>query len=217
MSSASSWKNSVVTMSAAERHDEAWPLPAAVVASRTSFLKTEATSDNCFAVNMRPLLCSIYGRLVFKDAVSETDMGPRCIIMHGVADDADDKEYNKHWIPWTMKELGQRGIVSVAPSVPQPWKPNYDNYKKVFEKYDVDENTILIGHSAGCAFLVRWLGENKQKVKKLILVAPWKIAGEGDAERKAFYEYTIDKDIRKDSKVLLYLRQIMRKKTERKV
>ena len=124
-------------------------------------------------------------------------MKVNCIIMHGVADDADDKEYNKHWIPWTMKELGQRGIVTVAPSVLQPWKPNYYNYKKVFEKYDVDENTILIGHSAGCAFLVRWLGESKQKVKKLILVAPWKIAIEGDAERKAFYEYTIDKDIRK--------------------
>lgn len=130
-------------------------------------------------------------------------MKPGCIIMHGVADDAEDNMYNKHWMQWTKKELGERGIVTVVPAVVEPWKPNYENYKKVFEKYEVDEKSVLVGHSAGCAFLVRWLSEHKKKVNKLILVAPWKIAREGDARRKAFYEYPINPDVRKQVKEIV--------------
>lgn len=70
------------------------------------------------------------------------------------------------------------------------------SFKKEFEKYSVSENTILIGHSCGCAFLVRWLGESKQQINKLILVAPWKIPDRDDEFRNAFYEYSIDKTIK---------------------
>jgi predicted alpha/beta hydrolase family esterase len=44
-------------------------------------------------------------------------------------------------------------------------------------------------------FLVRWLGEKKRKINKLILVAPWKISDRKDKFRKLFYEYPIDKTI----------------------
>jgi len=80
--------------------------------------------------------------------------------------------------------------------MPFPWKPDYDKWKKEFERYNVNENTILIGHSCGCAFLVRWLGETKKKIFKLILVAPWKIPDKNDKFRKAFYEYPIDETIK---------------------
>ena len=77
--------------------------------------------------------------------------------------------------------------------MPSPWQPNYENFKAEFEKYSVDENTILIGHSCGCAFLVRWLGETKRKIFKLILVAPWKIPQETKKGADVdFYTYPID-------------------------
>ena len=79
--------------------------------------------------------------------------------------------------------------------MPEPWKPDYEKFKKEFEKYKVDENTILVGHSCGCAFLVRWLGETKKKIYKLILVAPWKIPKKNDEARQKFYVYNIDKTI----------------------
>ena len=60
----------------------------------------------------------------------------------------------------------------------------------------VNEYSTLIGHSCGCSFLVRWLGETKREVRKLILVAPWKIAYRKDGSDKDFYEYDIDKDIK---------------------
>lgn len=125
-----------------------------------------------------------------------------CIIIHGCpsnvekAMDPATRTYDKHWIPWTKKELIRNGIKTETPLMPSPWYPDYEKFKKEFEKYPVDEGTILIGHSCGCAFLVRWLGETKRKIFKLILVAPWKIPDKNDEFRKRFYTYSIDKTIK---------------------
>ncbi|HKZ33619.1 MAG TPA: alpha/beta hydrolase [Candidatus Nanoarchaeia archaeon] len=125
-----------------------------------------------------------------------------CIIIHGCPSkfkkemDSKKRTYDKHWIPWIKKELVAKGIETENPLMPKPWKPNYKKFKSKFEKYSVNEKTILIGHSCGCAFLVRWLGETKRKIFRLILVAPWKIPNKNDKFRKAFYEYQIDKTIK---------------------
>jgi predicted alpha/beta hydrolase family esterase len=126
-------------------------------------------------------------------------MKQKCLIIHGCpsnverAMDAETRTYDKHWIPWITNELLARGITAKAPLMPTPWAPDYEKFKQEFSKYAVDENTILIGHSCGCSFLVRWLGETKQKVHKLILVAPWKISD--DRFKKEFYGFDIDETI----------------------
>jgi hypothetical protein len=125
-----------------------------------------------------------------------------CIIIHGCPDnvekamDSKTRTYDKHWIPWTKKRLEERGIRTETPLMPTPWEPDYEKFKKEFEKYEVTENTILIGTSCGGAFLVRWLGETKRKAFKLIIVAPWKIPPKGDRFREAFYDYPIDDTIK---------------------
>lgn len=126
----------------------------------------------------------------------------KCIIIHGCPSDEEKamnpeaRTYDKHWIPWTKNQLIAKNIKTETPLMPSPWQPEYEKFKNEFEKYDVDENTILVGHSCGCAFLVRWLGETKRKVLKLILVAPWKIPDKDDNFRKAFYVYKIDETIK---------------------
>lgn len=124
------------------------------------------------------------------------------IILHGCPGseergiDPATRTYDKHWIPWTKEQLIANGIPTETPMMPEPWKPNYEKFKAEFEKYPVDENTILIGHSCGCAFLVRWLGESKQKISKLILIAPWKIPSGDDEARQKFYVYDIDDGVK---------------------
>ncbi len=124
-----------------------------------------------------------------------------CIILHGCPSDkekamnASTRTYDKHWIQWIKKELSERGIKAEAPMMPTPWEPDYEKFKEEFEKHEVNEKTILIGHSCGCAFLVRWLGETKKKISKLILVAPWKIPFRPDGSDRNFYEFPIDKTI----------------------
>ena len=104
-----------------------------------------------------------------------------CIIIHGCPADVEKamnpetRTYDKHWIPWIKNELMAHGINTKTPLMPTPWAPTYENFKKEFEKYPVSSETVLVGTSCGCSFLVRWLGETKQNISKLILVAPWKI------------------------------------------
>ena len=80
---------------------------------------------------------------------------------------------NFAWIPWLQKQLLARDIMAHTPEVPHAYEPNYKTWKDEFERYDVNNRTILIGHSAAAGFLVRWLSERKDiHVSKLILVAP---------------------------------------------
>lgn len=132
-----------------------------------------------------------------------------CIIIHGYPSNTEKamnsktRTYDKHWIPWIREKLTSQGIKADTLLMPEPWKPDYHTFKKEFEKYKVTENTILVGHSCGCAFLVRWLGETKQRIKKLILVAPWKIPDKNDKFRKDFYEYSIDTTIKSRGKEII--------------
>lgn len=121
----------------------------------------------------------------------------KCIIIHGCPSDDKDPSYDKHWIPWIKNNLIAHNIKTETPLMPSPWQPNYEKFKGEFEKYSVDENTILIGHSCGCSFLVRWLGEKKKKISKLFLIAPWKIPQKKrNGSDVDFYTYSIDPTIK---------------------
>ena len=110
--------------------------------------------------------CGIEISSMLKKEIRVSDI--KCIIIHGCPSDIEKamnsqlRTYDKHWIPWTKKQLVSKGIKVETPLMPEPWSPQYYLYKKEFEKYRVDENSVLIGHSCGCAFLVRWLGETKR-------------------------------------------------------
>jgi len=128
-------------------------------------------------------------------------MQPTVYILHGCPSNEEKgmgpetRTYDKHWIPWAKQQLETKGYRVVTPFMPNPWAPDYQAFKTEFEKNRVSENDILIGHSCGGAFLVRWLGDSKQKVSKLILVAPWKIPDVGDKLREEYYGYEIDRTI----------------------
>lgn len=128
----------------------------------------------------------------------------KCIIVHGCPSSPEDPYYNKHWMPWAKKQIIAKGIPTENPTMPEPWNPNYEKFKTEFEKLSVDENTMLIGHSCGCAFLVRWLGETKKEIFKLILVAPWKLPTEKrNFKDKKFYNYAIDATIKDRAKEII--------------
>jgi predicted alpha/beta hydrolase family esterase len=98
---------------------------------------------------------------------------------------------NSHWIPWLQKQLLIEGIPTQTPEMPHAWNPQYPIWKKEFERYDLDESSILVGHSCGGGFLTRWLTEHPQvRVDKIVLVAPWV----DPFRRKTtdFYDFEID-------------------------
>lgn len=101
------------------------------------------------------------------------------IIIHGMPDrESYEASGNiaaaKHWMPWLKSELEAAGVETYLPEMPEPYAPDYQKWSEVFEQFTIDENTMLVGHSAGGGFLVRWLSEHKdKKVDKVVLVAPW--------------------------------------------
>jgi uncharacterized protein len=116
------------------------------------------------------------------------------LIVHGCPQSAEDLlPHNKLWMNWLEGKLKEKGLNAVAPDMPVPWKPRYEAWKKELEKYSVTQNSMLIGHSCGGGFLVRWLLDTHKTVKKLILVAP-AISSVVEDRQKYFYNFELPSD-----------------------
>jgi predicted alpha/beta hydrolase family esterase len=122
------------------------------------------------------------------------------IILHGMPskeeyfDPECPSQSNQHWLPWIQRELILKGILAQTPEFPEPYEPIYEKWCKILEQFDVNEDTTLIGHSLGGGFLVRWLSENKVKVRRVILVAPF-LDPDHDEVKSDFFDFTIDPEI----------------------
>lgn len=118
------------------------------------------------------------------------------ILIHGSCDKEEylDDKYpslsNSHWFPWLQKQLLINNISTQTPEMPVPYSPTYNAWAKEFERFDINTNTILVGHSCGGGFLVRWLSENKVTVNKIFLVAPW--LDPSNRRTSEFFDFEID-------------------------
>lgn len=129
------------------------------------------------------------------------------IIIHWMPDEdqffnpINESSSNNHWLPRLQKQLLINGIFTQAPEMPTPYLPNYDLWKKEFERFDINENTILVWHSCGAGFIIRWLSENNIKVNKVALVAPW--LNLDNEENINFFDFKLNKDFISRAKDLL--------------
>ncbi len=134
------------------------------------------------------------------------------IIIHGMPSreeygETGSHSSKQHWLPWMKSELEAQGISTETPEMPEPYAPNYREWKMVFEQLPIDEETVLIGHSCGGGFLVRWLSENKKKVGAVMLVAPWMDPDNSSKEQVGdFFSFTIDAELsdRTDGVTIFY-------------
>lgn len=101
-----------------------------------------------------------------------------------------------YWFSWLKRRLILKDIHANAIEPPFPFRPRYDEWKKEFERFDIEPDTILVGHSCGGGFLVRYLSEHKDlKVGKVVLVAPWINPDKYEISDTAdFFEFDIDPD-----------------------
>lgn len=123
------------------------------------------------------------------------------ILIHGWAqkEEAYNPKYpspsNSHWLPWLTKQLMIKDIHTIAVEMPKAYYPVYPDWKREFERFDVNEETILVGHSCGAGFLVRWLSENQQRVGKVILVAPWTGIRPDQPFDDSFFQFKADQHL----------------------
>ena len=90
------------------------------------------------------------------------------IIIHGVYGNPEE-----NWFPWLKKELEQNGSEVLVPKFPTPIGQSPESWLRIFSEFEnkIDGNTVLIGHSLGAVFILRYLEQAKKKIKAAYLVA----------------------------------------------
>lgn len=88
----------------------------------------------------------------------------------------DPYEQKKRWRDWIVWALSEKYDV-ITPLMPAKQNADYGSWKIWFERHFIfikDKQPILIGHSLGATFLLKYLSENKfpKKISQLHLVAP---------------------------------------------
>lgn len=102
------------------------------------------------------------------------------ILIHGSPTEKSfrDKSFpspsNSHWIPWIQKQIVLKDELAQALEMPKPYLPDYEEWQNVFMQMNVSNETIVVGHSSGAGFLLKYFCEYPEVYpKKMILVAPW--------------------------------------------
>ncbi len=83
--------------------------------------------------------------------------------------------YENHWQTWLARECKKARLETHYPDLPEPKWPVLENWLDALRKDMpvVDDQTVLVGHSLGCAAILHWLTSPKIKtVGAVILVGP---------------------------------------------
>jgi uncharacterized protein len=121
----------------------------------------------------------------------------KVVIVHGWGGKAD-----YCWFPQVKKDLEKKAIHVEVPNFPDTDNPKLSEWlpklKQVIENTKADE-LILVGHSAGCVTILRYLEQlpSNKKLKGIILVAGF-TDDLGIPELKNFFESPLDLEKIKD-------------------
>jgi len=87
----------------------------------------------------------------------------RFIIIHGSVGHPEE-----NWFPWLKRELLKLGNEVEVPLFPTPEGQNLKEWTKVLDKYSVDKDTVLVGHSVAVAFILKYLEKHEAKAAFLV-------------------------------------------------
>ena len=123
------------------------------------------------------------------------------IILHGCPEKENyyntnyPSESNAHWLPWLQKELIIRDIKADTPEMPHSYEPDWASWTQEVERFDINQNTILVGHSAGAGFWLKYLSiRSELKVGRVVLVGPW-CDPKNTLADETFFEFEIDENM----------------------
>lgn len=89
------------------------------------------------------------------------------IIVHGAYGYPEE-----NWFGWLKEELHHQGIACHVPQLPTPNGQHLQTWIESFSqsvKYLITSHTVLIGHSLGAVFLLRWLEQQNGSIASVIL------------------------------------------------
>jgi len=90
------------------------------------------------------------------------------VIVHGAYGYPEE-----NWFGWLKRSLVSEKMVCHVPALPTPENQDLQTWLGTFNRaveHLINEKTILIGHSLGAAFILRWLEASKQHIQAAVLV-----------------------------------------------
>ncbi|MGD0576721.1 MAG: alpha/beta hydrolase [Candidatus Staskawiczbacteria bacterium] len=95
-------------------------------------------------------------------------MSNNIFIFHGTRGSPEE-----NWFPWLKAELEKSGCKVFTPRFPTPENQNLESWFEAFENYKkyINKNSIFIGHSIGCAFILDVLEQIDIKINTCFFVA----------------------------------------------
>jgi len=91
----------------------------------------------------------------------------KAVLLHGTGGTPDN-----FWFAWLTEQLRKAGFSVQAPQLPQADKPDLKAWTSfAFQNLKFDDETMIIGHSAGCPLTLSILSEITHPVRRAILVA----------------------------------------------
>jgi predicted alpha/beta hydrolase family esterase len=118
------------------------------------------------------------------------------IIVHGAYGYPEE-----NWFGWLKRQLEAEEIVCHVPALPTPQGQDLQAWSSVFEQAvgdSINDQTILIGHSLGAAFILRWLEQKPRKVFAVILTGAF-IGSVGDQRfdliNQSFFQTDFDWEV----------------------
>jgi len=90
------------------------------------------------------------------------------IIVHGAYGHPEE-----NWFGWLKRELNALNIECYVPQLPTPEEQNLAMWLEVFAQtcsHLIHPGTVMIGHSLGAAFILRWLELHPSSLSSVVLV-----------------------------------------------
>ena len=128
----------------------------------------------------------------------------RVLIIHGW-----ESNSREHWFLGAKERLEKKGYEVTVPDMPNAFYPKQDEWVEVIENFNLDENSILIGHSLGGVAILRYLEKAEKPVDKCIFIAtPIKKLGKGFEPIENFLEKDFEwGEIKKKAKQFIVFAQ----------
>lgn len=107
------------------------------------------------------------------------------IILHAMGNSSED-----HWYPWLKEELEKIGYEVWIPTLPDTNDPQLSKWVPyIMKSGKFNEETVIIGHSAGASCILSVLEELNVKIAQAILVAGFSFYPGGDGIVKPSYDW----------------------------
>jgi predicted alpha/beta hydrolase family esterase len=94
----------------------------------------------------------------------------KAIIVHGAGGSPQE-----NWFPWLKAELEKLKLTVIVPQFPSGERHSLSDWMYEFSRWKnaVDEQTMMIGHSVGPAFILNFLERSGTGIAAAFLVAPF--------------------------------------------